>query len=105
MGTSSNVHSFWGAEAAIVADRDGVLTNLIHHLNRCVLRTAGEGLARLKTLRLKVLAIPAVYGSGGGRPTLRLGVQDSSLRAKIRYWLHRINALDLRLFNCNALAT
>ena len=99
-----NVHSFWGTEAAMLLI-GMVCYNLIHHLNRCVLRTAGEGLARLKTLRLKVLAIPAVYGSGGGRPTLRLGVQDSSLRAKIRYWLHRINALDLRLFNCNALAT
>ena len=99
-----NVHSFWGTEAAMLLI-GMVCYNLIRHLNRCVLRTAGEGLARLKTLRLKVLAIPAVYGSGGGRPTLRLGVQDSSLRAKIRYWLHRINALDLRLFNCNALAT
>ncbi|MGQ9661471.1 MAG: hypothetical protein ACUVWX_03925 [Kiritimatiellia bacterium] len=61
-----------------------------------------EGVARLKTLRLKVLAIPAIYGSGGRRPILRLGVQDRGLRAKIRYWLQRIQRLDLRLFNCNA---
>jgi hypothetical protein len=69
-----------------------------------VLKTAEEGVARLKTLRLKVLAIPAIYGSGGRRPTLRLGVQDRSLRAKIRYWLQRIHRLALRLLNCNAVA-
>ena len=79
-----------------------VCYNLIHHLNRHILKTAEEGVARLKTLRLKVLAIPAIYGRGGRRPTLRLGVHSRSLRAKIRYWLHRIHRLNLRLFNCNA---
>jgi hypothetical protein len=98
-----NVRSFWGTEAAMLL-LGLVCYNLVHYLNRCVLKTADEGVARLKTLRLKVLAIPAVYGSGGRRPTLRLGVQDRSLRAKIRYWLHRINTLELRLFNCNAVA-
>ena len=98
-----NVHSFWGTEAAMLLI-GMVCYNLVHHLNRCVLKTAEGGVARLKTLRLKLLAIPAVYGSGAGRPTLRLGVQDRSLRARIRYWLHRINALELRLFNCNAVA-
>jgi len=98
-----NVRSFWGTEAAMLLI-GLVCYNLVHHLNRCVLKTAEEGVARLKTLRLKVLAIPAIYGSGGRRPTLRLGVQDRSLRAKIRYWLQRIHRLDLRLFNCNAVA-
>ncbi len=99
-----NVRSFWGTEAAMLLI--GMVSyNLVHHLNRCVLKTADGAVARLKTLRLKVLAIPAIYGSGGGRPTLRLGVQDRRLRSKIRYWLHRINALNLRLFNCNALAS
>jgi hypothetical protein len=98
-----NVHSFWGTEAAMLLI-GMVCYNLVHHLNRQVLKTAEEGVARLKTLRLKVLAIPALYGSGGRRPTLRLGVQDRSLRAKIRYWLQRIHRLDLRLFNCNAVA-
>jgi hypothetical protein len=98
-----NVRSFWGTEAAMLLI-GMVCYNLVHHLNRCVLKTAGEAVVRLKTLRLKVLAIPAVYGSGGRRPTLRLGVQNRSLRSKIRYWLHRINRLDLRLFNCNAVA-
>jgi len=98
-----NVHSFWGTEAAMLLI-GMVCYNLVHHLNRQVLKTAEEGVARLKTLRLKVLAIPAIYGSGGRRPTLRLGVQDRSLRAKIRYWLQRIHRLDLRLFNCNAVA-
>ncbi|MGA9046327.1 transposase [Sulfuricurvum sp.] len=98
-----NVHSFWGTEAAMLLI-GMVCYNLVHHLNRQVLKTAEEGVARLKTLRLKVLAIPAIYGSGGRRPTLRLGVQDRGLRAKIHYWLHRIHRLDLRLFNCNAVA-
>jgi len=98
-----NVHSFWGTEAAMLLI-GMVCYNLVHHLNRQVLKTAEEGVARLKTLRLKLLAIPAIYGSGGRRPTLRLGVQDRSLRAKIRYWLQRIHRLDLRLFNCNAVA-
>lgn len=99
-----NVHSFWGTEAAMLLI-GLVCYNLVHHLNRCVLKTAEEGVVRLKTLRLKVLAIPAVYGSGGRRPTLRLGVQDRSLRAKIKYWLERIHRLDLRLLNCNAVAS
>jgi hypothetical protein len=98
-----NVHSFWGTEAAMLLI-GMVCYNLVHHLNRQVLKTAEEGVARLKTLRLKVLAIPALYGSGGRRPTLRLGIQDRGLRAKIRYWLQRIHHLDLRLFNCNAVA-
>jgi hypothetical protein len=98
-----NVQSFWGTEAAMLL-LGMVCYNLVHHLNRRVLKTAEEGVARLKTLRLKVLAIPAIYGSGGRRPTLRLGVQDRSFRSKIRYWLHRIHELDLRLSNCNAVA-
>jgi hypothetical protein len=99
-----NVQSFWGTEAAMLLI-GMVGYNLVHHLNRCVLKTAEQGLVRLKTLRLRVLAIPAVYGSGGGRPTLRLGVADRRLRAKIRYWLHRINDLKLRLYNCNAVVS
>ncbi len=81
-----------------------VCYNLVHHLNRGVLKTAEEGVARLKTLRLKVLAIPAIYGSGGRRPTLRLGVQDRRRWAKIRYGLQRIHRVDLRLCNCHAVA-
>lgn len=99
-----NVRSFWGTEAAMLLI-GMVCYNLVHHLNRCVLKTAEEGVARLKTLRLKVLAIPAIYGSGGRHPTLRLGVQDRSLRAKIRYWLQRIHRMDLCLCNCNAVAS
>jgi len=38
-----------------------VCYNLVHHLNRGVLKTAEEGVARLKTLRLRVPAIPAIY--------------------------------------------
>lgn len=98
-----NVHSFWGTEAAMLLI-GMVCYNLVHHLNRCVLKTAEEGIVRLKTLRLKVLAIPAIYGSGSRRPTLRLGVQDRSLRSKIRYWMEQIHSLALRLSNCNAVA-
>ena len=59
-----------------------VCYNLVNHLNRCVLKTAEAGVARLNTLRLKVLAIPAIYGRGGRQPTLRSVVQYRSLRAK-----------------------
>ena len=96
-----NVQSFWGTEAAMLLI--GVVCyNLVHHVNRCVLQTAEAGVARLKTLRRKVLAIPAIYGRGGRQPTLRLGVQDGCLRAQIRYSLGRIQRLGLRLFNGNA---
>jgi hypothetical protein len=60
---------------------------------------AEEGVARLETLRLKVLAIPTICGLGGRRPMSRLGVQDRGLRAKIRCGLHRISTFDLRLLN------
>lgn len=99
-----NVHSFWGTEAAMLLI-GMICYNLVQYLNRCGLKTAEEGVARLKTLRLKFLAIPAVYGSGGRRPTLRLGVQDRGVRAKIRYWLAQIHRLALRLSNCNAVAS
>ncbi|MGQ9661750.1 MAG: hypothetical protein ACUVWX_05335 [Kiritimatiellia bacterium] len=36
----------------------------------------------MKTLRRKILGIPAIYGSGGRLPALRLGVQELSLCAK-----------------------
>ncbi|MGQ9576985.1 MAG: hypothetical protein ACUVUC_16910 [Thermoguttaceae bacterium] len=84
-----NVHSFWGTEAA--RRRIGMVCyNRIHHLNRTVLKMADEGVVRLKTLRLNVLAIPAVDGSGGRRPTLRLGVRDRRRRGKLRFGLQRI---------------
>lgn len=98
-----NLHSFHGTEAAMLL-LGLVCYNLVHHLNRCVLKTAEAAVVRLKTLRAHVLAIPAVYGCGGRQPILRLGVQSLSLRAKIRYWMQRIHRLTLRLANCNALA-
>lgn len=73
--------------------------NLIQYLSRRVSKTAKEEIARLKTLRLKALAIPFVYGTRGRRPTLRLGMRDHSLRGKIRFWLQRIRHLDWRLSN------
>ena len=96
-----NVHSFWGTEAAMPWV-GMVCYKLVHRLNRRVLQTAEAGVARLKTLRRKVLAIPAIYGRGGRRPTLRLGVQDGRLRAQIRYSLGRIQRLGFRLLNGNA---
>ena len=93
-----NVRSFWGTEAAMRLI-GMVCYNLVHHLNRCVLKTAAEGVARLKTLRLRILAIPAIYGAGGRRPTLRLGIQDRSLRGKFRYWLRQIHGMKLRLLD------
>lgn len=96
-----NVHSFSGTEATMLLI-GMVGYNLIHHLNRRVLKTETETVCRLKKIRLKVLAIPALYGTGGRMPTLRLGVRDPRLRARIRYWLQRICLLELRLPNSNA---
>ena len=96
-----NVRSFWGTEAGMLLI-GMVFHNLIHHLNRRVLKTEAEGVCRLKKIRLKVLAIPALYGSGGRMPVLRLGVRDPRMRARIRYWLQRICRLELRLPNGNA---
>ena len=96
-----NVRSFWGTEAGMLLI-GMVFYNLIHHLNRRVLKTEAEAVCRLKKIRLKVLAIPALYGSGGRLPVLRLGVRDPRMRARIRYWLQRICRLELRLPYCNA---
>lgn len=95
-----NVRSFWGTEAGMLLIGT-VFYNLIHHLNRRVLKTEAEGVCRLKKIRLRVLAIPAFYGSGGRMPVLRLGVRDPRMRARIRYWLQCICRLELRLPNCN----
>ncbi len=57
---------------------------LVHHLNRRVLKSAQEGVARLKTLRM--------------------GVSARSLRSNIRCSLACLQRLDLRQFNCNAVA-
>jgi hypothetical protein len=97
-----NVHSFWGTEAVMILI-GMVFYNLIHHLNRCVLKTEKGVLVKLKTMRLKVFAIPAIYGRSGRCPTLRLGVSDGCLRDKILGWLERIEQLGLRLFKCNAI--
>ncbi len=96
-----NVRSFWGTEATMLL-LGMVCYNLVHHLNRRVLKTEHEGLVRLKTLRLRVWAIPALYGCGGRRLILRLGVAHRRTRAQIRYWLGRIQALNFSLANCNA---
>ena len=96
-----NVRSFWGTEAGMLLI-GMVFYNLIHHLNRRVLKTEAEAVCRLKKIRLRVLAIPALYGSGGRMPVLRLGVRDPRMRARIRYWLQRICRLELRLPNGNA---
>ncbi len=96
-----NVKSFWGTEGVMLL-LGMIGYNLVHYLNRCVLKTEQEKLVRLKTLRLRVWAIPGLYGSGGRRWILRLGVAHRRMRAKIRYWLGRIQALTLSLANCNA---
>lgn len=96
-----NVSGFWGTEAGMLLI-GMVAYNLIHHLNRRVLKTDQESVCRLKKIRLNLLAIPALYGSGGRMPVLRLGVRDKRMRARIRYWLQRICLLELRLPNGNA---
>ena len=49
-----------GAREAAILLIGRVCYNLVHHLNRGVTKTAEAGAARFQTLRLKVLAIPAV---------------------------------------------
>jgi hypothetical protein len=46
--------------------------NLVHHLDRQVLKTDEESACRLKMIHLKVLANLALYGSDGHMPVLRL---------------------------------
>ena len=99
---SFNVHGFWATEAVMVIVAM-VFHNLILYLNRKVLSPEGV-IPQLKTMRSKYFAWPAVLGNAGGTPTLRLGIQDKSLRGKIRYWLRQIGALSLKL-NCNAVDT
>jgi len=96
-----NVHSFWGTEAAMILI-GMVFYNITHHLNRLVFKTEKGVVLKLKTLRMKVLAIPAIYGGGGRCPTLRLGVIDGRFREKILGWLEQIERLGLNLFKCNA---
>lgn len=79
-----------------------VLTRLLAKFYRAHnerLRRAAVGLV----VRLRVLAIPAQYGSGGRQPRMLsgLGGADRSLRSKIVYWLERIKRLGLSLLNCN----
>jgi hypothetical protein len=99
-----NVQSFWGTEAAMLLIAM-VIANLTTHLNRHVLHVAGEPVAQMRTLRNRVLAIPAIFGSAAGRPMLRLGVQSEKLQQKIRLWLQQIQQLALRLVHRNAIGT
>lgn len=95
------VCSFWGTEAGMLLI-GMVFYNLIHHLNHRVLKIEAEGVYRLKKIRLQVLAISALSGSGGCLLLLRLDMRDPRMRIRIRYWLQRICRLELRLPNCNA---
>jgi hypothetical protein len=93
---------FLGRGGGKAVGREGVCYKLVHPLNRRVLQRAEAGTARLRTLRLKVLAIAALDGRGGRQPTLPLGVADDRLGAQIRYWCERIQRLGFRLLNGNA---
>lgn len=99
---SFNVHGFWATEAVMVMVAM-VFHNLILYLNRKVLNPKGA-IPQLKTMRSQYFTWPAVLGNSGGTSTLRLGIQNKSLRGKIRYWLEQIGALSLKL-NCNAIGT
>lgn len=75
----------------------------MHHLNRCVLKVAEDGVVRLKDTTVKCAGDASHLRHPAGRcPSLRLGVQDDQVRAKNRYWPDRIQRLELGLFNCNA---
>ena len=94
-----NVKSFWGTEAAMILIG---MVSLIHFLNRKVFSKKGEVMHRLKMLRLKIFAIPAIYVKASGIEILRLGVIDKRLRGKICYLMQKIQGLNLILGNCNA---
>lgn len=95
-----NLHGFWATEAVMILV-GMVFHNLILYLNRNILNPQ-VALPQLKTIRLKYFAWPAILGKSGGTPTLRLSIQDRSLRGKVRYWLGKIAEIPLQL-NCIAI--
>jgi len=94
-----SLNNFWATEAVMVMNAL-VFHNLVHYLNRNILSGSGP-VQQLRTLRSKLLILPAQLGRCAGQSVLRLGVRDRSFRGKIRYSLERINALPWRV-NCNA---
>lgn len=99
---SFNMENFWATEALMVMNAL-VFYNLILFLNRNILNRS-RVLEQMKTLRMKYFILPAQLGSCGGTAVLRIGVQDKSLRGKIRYWLNRISDFSFSL-NCIAVET
>lgn len=59
-----NVPNFWGTEVVMLGIGMGCY-NLVHPLDRSVLQTAEAGLARWKTLRLRVVAPSGPFGLWG----------------------------------------
>ena len=93
------LHGFWATDAVMVLTAL-VFHNLLHYVNRTIL--SGQGpVAQLKTIRSKWFILPALLGRFGRAAVLRLGVSDRRLRAKLTYFLQRIQRLPWRL-NCNA---
>ena len=94
-----NMNSFWATEA-VLATVAMLYHNLIHFLIRNLL-SKNSRMFGLGTLRMKYLILPAVLGSQGRTPILRVGVKDKSIRGKLTYWLTNIPNMQLNL-NCNA---
>ena len=95
------MNSFWVTEA-VLATVAMLYHNLIHFLIRNLL-SKNSRMFGLGTLRMKYLILPAVLGSQGRTPILRVGVKDKSIRGKLTYWLTNIPNMQLNLnLNCNA---
>ena len=96
-----NTHNFWATEAVLILICV-VFKNLLHYLNRNVIKT-GSVLSRLKTLRGEHFIVGASLGMNGRRQVLRLGIPNPSRRAHFRALLGRLDSLPGCL-NSNAIA-
>ena len=94
-----NLHNFWATEAVMVVNAL-VFHNLFHYLNRTIINP-NRPKEQLRTIRYKYFIIPALLGSSGGKPALRLGVKNKSLRSKLCYFLEKISSIS---FNLNCIA-
>jgi hypothetical protein len=91
--------NFYATEASMLFR---ILFYNIFNFFRSEFLAGKEATQTLHTLRSKYFIIPAVLGSNGKSPILRLGIKKQNVRAKFIYILRQIHVY----FNkCNALAT
>jgi len=97
-----NLDNFWATEAVMVTTAL-VFHNMLHYLNRNILNR-NRPKSQTKTLRAQYFILPAQLGNSGGTYRLRIAVKPSQLRARMVYFLNRIQQLPHRL-NCIAVQT